>query len=254
MKQLDAQQIQDNFNILMGYIDSYISEPRKTKLKEFYKRFEERIALMPASSIDHFHSAYPGGYVEHVNRVIAAALSLHGLWKLYGGNMDNYTIEELVFVAMNHDIGKMGSEEEPYYVPNSSEWHRKNQGKIYEHNENLSKMTVPDRGLYLFQKNGITLSETEYLGIKLHDGMYDEANEFYLTGFGAPQKLKTNLPYIVHQADLLAARVEFEEWYNEKPSSSIPTVVVDSTPAVKKDAPNMSSAAHKMFDELFKQS
>ena len=41
--------------------------------------------------------------------------------------------EELIFVALNHDIGKMGfpGEGNETYIPNDSEWHRKNLGKEY---------------------------------------------------------------------------------------------------------------------------
>jgi hypothetical protein len=52
------------------------------------------------------------------------------------------------------------------------------------------------------------------LAIKLHDGLYDEANKPYLINWLPEQKPRTSLIYIVHQADLMAARIEFEqEWF-----------------------------------------
>jgi hypothetical protein len=49
--------------------------------------------------------------------------------------------------------------------------------------------------------------------IQTHDGLYDEANKKYLMGYLPEQKPRTALPFIVHQADLMAARIEFErEW------------------------------------------
>ena len=39
---------------------------------------------------------------------------------------------------MHHDLGKVGDMEQDYYVPNPSEWHRINQGKIYDFNKNLN--------------------------------------------------------------------------------------------------------------------
>ncbi len=40
-----------------------------------------------------------------------------------------------------------------------------------------------------------------------------EANKKYLMAFMPEQKPRTSLPFIVHQADLMAARIEFErEW------------------------------------------
>ena len=51
------------------------------------------------------------------------------------------------------------------------------------------------------------------LTIQTHDGLYDEANKKYLISFMPEQKPRTSLPFIVHQADLMAARIEFErEW------------------------------------------
>jgi hypothetical protein len=51
------------------------------------------------------------------------------------------------------------------------------------------------------------------IAIQTHDGLYDEANKKYLTGFIPGQKPRTSLPYILHQADLMATRIEFErEW------------------------------------------
>ena len=51
------------------------------------------------------------------------------------------------------------------------------------------------------------------LAIQTHDGLYDSANEKYLKGWMPEQKPRTSLPFILHQADLMAARIEFEkEW------------------------------------------
>ena len=51
------------------------------------------------------------------------------------------------------------------------------------------------------------------LAIQTHDGLYDEANKKYLFAYLPEQKPRTSLPFILHQADLMAARIEFEkEW------------------------------------------
>jgi hypothetical protein len=51
------------------------------------------------------------------------------------------------------------------------------------------------------------------LAIQTHDGLYDKANEKYLMSYMPEQKPRTSLPFILHQADLMAARIEFErEW------------------------------------------
>ena len=51
------------------------------------------------------------------------------------------------------------------------------------------------------------------LAIQTHDGLYDPANEKYLKSFMPETKPRTSLPFILHQADMMAARIEFEvEW------------------------------------------
>ena len=47
--QLTAEEIQQNWLRLMGFIEDHISEPRKTNLINFYEKFSERLILMPAA-------------------------------------------------------------------------------------------------------------------------------------------------------------------------------------------------------------
>ena len=85
-------------------------------------------------------------------------------------------------------------------------------------------MSVPDRSLYLLTSNGISYTKNEMLAIKLHDGMYDESNKVYLTSFTPEAKPRTSMVYILHQADILASRIEFEQYWLPKfgqPKSNI---------------------------------
>ena len=210
---LTAEQIQQNWMRLMGFIEDHISEPRKTKLIEFYEKYSERLMLMPAAHKKEYHNAFPGGYVEHVNRVITCALHLHDLWVLMGVDTTTYTKEELVFSALNHDLGKMGTEEEESYIPQDDKWRKEKLGEDYKFNDRIPFASVPDRGLFLLQSHGIQYTFNEMITIQTHDGLYDEANKKYLANYMPEQKPRTSLPYIVHQADLMAARIEFErEW------------------------------------------
>jgi hypothetical protein len=60
----------------------------------------------------------------------------------------------------------------------------------------------------ILQSEGIEMSEKEYLAIKLHDGLYEEANKSYYISYSEDYALKTSLPYILHQADLIASKSE----------------------------------------------
>jgi hypothetical protein len=220
---LTAEQIQENWELFIEYIEKHISSPRKEKLLDFYNKYQDRILLMPASHKKEYHNAFPGGYVEHVNRVIEAAIQIEDIWVKMGVEK-NYTTEELVFSAINHDLGKIGDEQHEAYVPQTDNWRKEKLGEDYIFNVELEFMSVPDRGLYLLQTHGIEYTKNEYLAIKLHDGIYDEANKPYLMGWLPGQKLRCSLPLIIHQADFLAARIEFErEWLPKFKGNLVPT-------------------------------
>jgi hypothetical protein len=210
---LTPNQIQDNWNELISYIDNYISSPRKEKLIEFYNKYQDRIVLMPAAHKKEYHNAFPGGYVEHVLRVIRCALKQSKLWEEEGCDMSTFTQEELVFSALNHDLGKIGDESNESYIPQTDQWRRDKLGEDYMFNSKVPFASVPDRGLYLLQSHGIQYTFNEMVAIQTHDGLYDEGNKKYLFSFMPEQKPRTSLPFILHQADLMAARIEFEwEW------------------------------------------
>ena len=212
---LSAEHIQANWEIFLTNIEEYISSPRKEKLLAFYKKFEDDLVLMPASHKVAYHNAFPGGYVDHVNRVVSGALAINKIWKEFGAEQ-NYTIEELVFSAINHDLGKMGNGEEMAYLPSQDEWRKKNLGEMYQYNKKLAYMSVPDRSIKLLVDHDVKLTENEWMTIKLHDGLYDQANEPYLKSFMPEQKPRTSMVFIIHQADLMAARIEFEQVWLSK--------------------------------------
>ena len=210
---LTAEQIQENWNALMDDIKNHISSPRKEKLLEFYEKYAERIMLMPASHKKEYHNAFPGGYVDHVLRVVRCAVKQSRLWESEGADMSTFTMEELIFSAINHDLGKIGDEEHESYIPQTDKWRKEKLGEDYTHNTQIPFASVPDRGLYLLQSHGIPYTFNEMLAIQTHDGLYDDANKKYLMGYMPEQKPRTSLPFIIHQADLMAARIEFEkEW------------------------------------------
>ena len=209
---LTAEQIQSNWEKLIGYINTYISDPRREKLIDFYKKFEDRIIMMPASHKKEYHNAFPGGYVDHVNRVIEAALEINKVWVMFGAE-ENYTIEELIFSALNHDLGKIGDSEHESYIPQTDQWRKDKLGEDYMHNKQIPFSSVPDRGLFLLQEHDIKYTFNEMVAIQTHDGLYDPANDKYLKSYMPETKPRTSLPFILHQADMMAARVEFEkEW------------------------------------------
>jgi hypothetical protein len=210
---LSAEQVQQNWNNFEELINKYISSPRKEKLQQFYQKFKERLILMPASSKISHHSAFPGGYIYHINKVCLCALKLKEIWSEMGDDNSKYTNEELIFSALNHDLGKMGDNDVANYLEQDNEWRKNNMGEIFKMNPLLSFMPVQDRSLFLLQQHGIICSFNEWTAIKTHDGLYSDSNKEYLMTYSPDQKPPSSISYILHQADLMAARIEFTQQY-----------------------------------------
>jgi hypothetical protein len=238
---LTAEKIKGNWDNLISKIDTYIAEPRRTQLKEFYNKYQERIIMMPASYKKEYHNAFPGGYVDHVIRVIDGALKINNVWKEMGVDQSTYTTEELVFSALNHDLGKIGDENYESYIPQTDQWRKDKLGEDYMFNDALAFASVPDRSLFLLQQNNIQYTFNEMVAIQTHDGIYDEGNKKYLSTFNPGQKPRTSLPYILHQADLMASRIEFEKEWLPKFRGEKKIEIKVSKPAIKQQ-PKLSNA------------
>ena len=101
----------------------------------------------------------------------------------------NVNKEDAVFVALLHAFGKLGVEDEPYYImhPQFSTRFRNRKKKakafyetiLYTVNENLPYMKVSELTLWLLQEQGISLPMDRYLAIKLSEGIFDENNRVY---------------------------------------------------------------------------
>ena len=74
--------------------------------------------------------------------------------------------------------------------------------------------------------------------------MYDEANKAYYISYYEERKLKTSLPYVLHQADLLAARVEYEN------RDKTPTTLSKPKTSAKKEATKTKALSSVGSDSL----
>ena len=210
-----AEELVENYEKFRKLINQTFTGERLDALNKMYDHFEERMIYTPASSVEHFHNAFPGGYVDHVLRVTRNALKVYDLYTELGMGMNDYTRENLIFTALHHDLGKLGTPLEDLYIKNDSDWHVKNQGKIYKYNPNIHWMSLNDRTFYNLNYFGIRCTEEEWIGIKLTDGLYDDNNKEYFIKFDKDQAIKTSIPFIMHTADLFAARFENERWIKE---------------------------------------
>ena len=254
MKQLTEKQIVDNWTRLRDIITLTFEGDRVENLNKMYDHFEDRMCVAPASGKEHFHYAHVGGYIEHVLHIIDYSKQLKSVWESNGATI-NFTDEELIFAAMHHDLGKVGDLEHDYYVPNESEWHRKNQGAIYTHNKELQHMTVTDRAIFLLGHFKVPMSECEYIGLRLTDGMYEEANKAYYVAYQPERQLRSNIAYILHQADMMATHIEYDEWKRSQEQEEIRVQSnvenIKNAVTMEETSEQLTEKSKDLFNELF---
>src|SRR5210317_386682 len=220
---LSAEKIQANYQKHLKIVDTYIGD-RKDSIKEMISHMEDTYVMAPASGKSWYHSAFAGGYVDHVNRVVEYAVKQSRLYQEMGGSID-FTEEELVFAALFHDLGKLGDGDSPNYIPQTDKWRQDKLSEMYTFNPDLDFMLIPDRSLFILQKFGIKVNQKEFLAIRCHDGVFDKANEAYFFSNVESSRQKSAIISVLHTADFLASKVEYDIWKRNGGSS---------TPSVKK--------------------
>lgn len=202
----------DQLEKMVKIAEDNFSPERFAKVEKLFEHFADRLLVAPASGKEHFHNCYLGGYLDHVHNVIAGTIHAAKAMKALGAIMD-FTKEEAIFSAMFHDLGKLGDLEHAYYVPQTSDWHRKNRGELFVHNPELTFMAVPDRSLYLLNHFGIEITPKEWKAILVHDGLYSKGNEpYYISYQYPPQPFHTNLHYVLHFADHMSTIGERDQF------------------------------------------
>jgi hypothetical protein len=140
----------------------------------------EEFIKAPASSMVDFHNAFEGGLIEHLLNVAKYAVLINKSLP------EDEQVEQssLVKVCLLHQIGKA-----KLYKPCESEWHRKNQGKMYEFNDGLTSMRVGERSIYYATSNGISLTDEEYVAILNFDKTDDKMSEYHNSMVGELLKM-----------------------------------------------------------------
>jgi hypothetical protein len=208
MKKTEAE-LKANYEKFIAIVNKYFTGDRLSKLLFMYSDDElgGNLMVSPASGNKNYHNAYEGGYIDHIFNVCKNALKMKDLFIAQGGTQD-FTDEELIFCALHHDLGKLGTKQHLHYIPNDSDWHIKNRGDVFMKNPSNQYMTLTDRTFFTLQDYGIKINENEYFGIKLTDGMYDEDNQKYLKTFNKDNVQKSAIARIMHWADHMSTVIE----------------------------------------------
>lgn len=140
----------------------------------------EEFIKAPATSMTSYHNAFEGGLVDHLLKVTKYAININN--SLPEDEKVDQT--SLIKVCLLHGIGKA-----KLYTPCTSEWHRKNQGKMYEFNEDLVSMRVGERSAYYAISHGIKLTEEEYTAILFFDKTDDKMSDYHNSMLGELLKM-----------------------------------------------------------------
>jgi len=134
----------------------------------------ERIVMCPASTRLSMGSCYPGGLVQNALGVTATMRKLNDSLDL------GVDVSSILKVGLLHQIGKLGDLNGEYYLEQESDWHRERLGEMYKYNEDIQKMSISHRTLFLLQHFGVSLSQEEWIAIQVASGSHFEENRFYV--------------------------------------------------------------------------
>ena len=125
----------------------------------------EDLFTSPASNMESMYNAFPGGLIDYLLKVTKYSIYINNCLpeKL---RTDQSSVIKVCFL---HQIGKT-----KLFKFCESEWHRKNQGKMYEFNEDLVSMRIGERSIYYCMENGVKLNEEEYQAIVNYDKSDDD--------------------------------------------------------------------------------
>ena len=148
--------------------------------EELIEFLGEDFIKAPASSMADYHNAFEGGLIDHLLKVASYAVKINNTLP----EDERVDQTSLLKVCLLHGIGKA-----KLYKPCTSEWHRKNQGKMYEFNENLVSMRVGERSVYYLLSHGIKLTEEEFSAILFFDKVDDKMSDYHNSMVGELLKM-----------------------------------------------------------------
>lgn len=203
MKQLvlSQEKLAKVIESIMGLINSIESKSLRESLVDMLDNspIGERYFSAPASNRLSYHNCFFGGLAEHSLRVYG------NLYKLRNAFAPDISDDSIIFVALMHDLGKVGDINNDFYLPQTSQWHKENQGEYYTHNNDMPYMGAAQRSLRILGQFNVPMTDDEYKAILLHDGQYVPENKNYMHKEGM-------LGILLHHADVLACKMEKDKW------------------------------------------
>jgi len=153
-----VEKLEANWSVFVGLVDRIKNDQVRNALQTLCTNVKDRMAASPASTRLEYVGAFPGGLVHNSLNVLKLAKDFNKVAETA------VNIDSLILVCLFHDIGKIGSLDEDYYVEQQSDWHR-NRGMMFEINTNLGKIHPTQRSLWWLNSVGCPLTEQEIAAI-----------------------------------------------------------------------------------------
>ena len=150
---LEFEQIKKNYEKYVNFCRKYLNDDNKDAFERFIEDFGEKLIMCPASQRDAYHSSFPGGLVLHSINV------LNMFTRTFIKNPSESELKTLVTISLLHDIGKLGTLEEDYYIESFDKW------RNYTINENLKSLSAAHRTIQILNNYGFKLTDDEFTAI-----------------------------------------------------------------------------------------
>lgn len=244
---LTNEQIQAQYDLLVSNLKAGIQSPElRDRTLAFVATHKPSLLLAPASSAHSKHHAFPGGLLQHINENISQGSIFLQQILNFAGLVGSQAMEDLVMVALLHDLHKIGdpygrayyelnmikasrkqgdtsmkqSTAKPYAV-NGCAFKVGNVPEALSYSSHLKAVAVfldrnvdkvPQGELSLYLINAIdpalyaALNAEVIFSIRYHDGAYQSGAKFELAGKETPVMLAH------HFADMVSSRKP--KWLN----------------------------------------
>lgn len=152
---MNMELIKKNWNTYKTILSRLEDQNILTLLEEL----GERICLAPANSNNKQYGCYPGGIVVTSTKLAKAMQALNDF---HGTPVD---IKSIYKIGLLHDIGRIGTIESDWLLPQDSDWHREKLGNEFKINFDLPKLSHLQRTLFILNHFQVKLTEEEYFAL-----------------------------------------------------------------------------------------
>ncbi len=161
---------------------------RRGEAETFLQFLEDNTNWLSCPASVHHHLNVEGGLIAH------SVLVARTLFKLSDAVQSGHSRESLAMVALFHDVGKLGTPENPWILTRQTP-----NGPEFSISDKPIAMAQGVASLYLCARH-LTLTDEEAQAICYHDGQYVPEN-------AAVQNRETPLLLLLHMADLWSSHV-----------------------------------------------